>query len=111
MPQEPVQPYEAIDSPHTQIGPDSADRPRWRFRATFTYADDVIPPKVPGEVAIQTVHGDRLSADMEIEIGVGRTDLGRIVLEERLINDVDGRKNEWQVIHTWTRGPNSWQHQ
>jgi hypothetical protein len=111
MPQEPVEPYEAAYSPHVRRGPDSAEGPRWRFRATFTYGDDVIPPQVPGEVAIQTVHEDRSSANMEIEAGVGRTDLGRIVLEERLLNDVKLRQNEWHVIHSWERTAGGWRHQ
>lgn len=109
MPQNPVEPYEAPGSPNTRPGPDSADHPRWRYRVTLTYGDDVQPPQIPGEVAVQTVHGDRSSANSEIEAGAGRTDLGRMVLEERLINDVTTRQNEWHVIHTWTRGPDSWE--
>jgi hypothetical protein len=111
MPQEHVEPYEAAGSPHTRSGPNSASERRWRYRATFTYGDDVLPPRVPGEVAIQTVHEDRSSADMEVEAGVGRTDLGRILLEERLANDVQGRLNEWHVIHSWTRTAEGWRHQ
>jgi hypothetical protein len=111
MPQEPIEPYEVAGSPHVRPGPDSSADRRWRYRITFTYSDDVIPPRVPGEVAIQTVHADRQGADMEIEAAVGRTDLGRILLEERLTNDVATRQDEWHTIHSWKRTSEGWHHQ
>jgi hypothetical protein len=98
MPQEQVQPYEPLPTDY-------------RYRVTLFSADDVIPPDVPGRQVDQMICGTRASADQDIEMAVARTDLGRILLEERLANDVDGRTNEWHVIHTWTRGSDSWQHQ
>jgi hypothetical protein len=98
MPQEHVQPYEPL----------LAD---YRYRVSLFSADDVIPPDVPGQQVDQMVCGTRASADQDIEMAAARTDLGRILLEERLVNDVDGRKNEWHVIHTWTRVAAGWRHQ
>jgi hypothetical protein len=98
MPQEQVQPYEPLPTDY-------------RYRVTLFSADDVVPPEVPGQQVGMTTCGTRELADQSIEVAAARTDLGRITLEERLFNDVDGRKNEWHVIHTWTRGSDSWQHQ
>lgn len=99
MPQEQVQPYDPWPA---------AD---YRYRVTLFSSDDVVPPDVPGQQVEMSTCGTRELADQEVEIAVGRTDLGRILLEERLVNDVDGRKNEWRVIHTWTRGSEGWRHQ
>jgi hypothetical protein len=81
------------------------------YRVTQTYGNDVVPPAVPGEVAWRQLHTDRADADQAIEMAVARTDLGRILLEERLINDVKLRQNEWRVIHAWTRTAEGWRHQ
>jgi hypothetical protein len=97
MPQPHAEPYE----------PRTAD---YRYRVTALHSDDVIPPAVPGEVAMMTKHIDRAGADVAIEIAVARTDLGRILLEERLVDDVEGRKNQWHVIHSWTRTAEGWRH-
>ncbi len=106
IPADPPEPDGA--APHTRPGPANADDPRWQYRVTLLYADDVVPPLVPGETALQTVHTDRVGADREVEIGASRTDLGRIMLEQRLLNDVQGRQDEWQVLHSWTRTRDGW---
>ncbi len=106
IPADPPEPDGA--APHTRPGLANADDPRWQYRCTFLYADDVTPPLVPGETAIQTVHTDRAGADFEIEAGVARTDLGRILLEQRLLNDVQGRQDEWRVLHSWARTRDGW---
>ncbi len=96
-------------APHTRTeGPATIDDLRGQYRCTFLYADDVVPPLVPGETAIQTVHPDLLSANSWIEAGVARTDLGRILLEQRLLNDVEGRQDEWRVLHSWARTGDGW---
>jgi hypothetical protein len=53
----------------------------WDWRVTCYYARTVAPPKVPGELAIQTVHRGEHSRDMELAVGAGRTDIGRITVE------------------------------
>lgn len=98
MPQEQVQPYEPLPTDY-------------RYRVSLFSADDVIPPDVPGQQVDQMICGTRASADQDIEMAVARTDLGRILLEERLVNDVATRTNEWHVIHTWTRTAEGWRHQ
>lgn len=98
MPQEPIEPY----------GPRDGD---YRYRVTATSAEGVVPPAVPGEVESFATFVDRASAEQQIEIYVARADLGRIILEERLANDVQGRLNEWRVIHSWTRTAEGWRHQ
>lgn len=98
MPQEQAQPYEPLPTDY-------------RYRVTVTYAGDVVPPLVPGEIAAFGTHVTRESADQQIETYVAGTDFGRILLEERLANDVATRTNEWHVIHTWTREAERWQHQ
>jgi hypothetical protein len=98
MPQEPIEPYEP---------PAHA----FDYRVTQIYGDNVIPPAVPGEVARMELRVDRADADQAIEIAVARTDIGRILLEEWLENDVETRKNEWHVIHSWIRTAEGWRHQ
>jgi hypothetical protein len=83
----------------------------YRYRVTILYADDVIPPAVPGEQAGMSLHGTRELADQEIEVAVARTDLGRILLEERLTTNVKGREDEWHVIHSWMCTAEGWRHQ
>lgn len=103
MPQEHVEPYEppVLDAATTQA----------RYRVTGVASDTVLPPAIPGKPFGVTWHADRPSADEAIEVAVGRTDLARILLEERLANDVKGRQNEWHVIHSWTRTAEGWRHQ
>jgi hypothetical protein len=60
----------------THLGPD------WPWRCTFYYSDDVHPPKPPGGLAIQTVHRDTSSRDVELSAGRSRGDIGRIVVEQ-----------------------------
>ncbi|MFY3742109.1 MAG: hypothetical protein HMLIMOIP_002573 [Candidatus Nitrosomirales archaeon] len=47
----------------------------WVWRITATYNDTVKWPKVPGEIAIETVHKDDVSKDIELEAFKSRTDV------------------------------------
>jgi len=42
------------------------------------YAGDVRAPKVPGGLAIETVHATDSSKDMEVQAGRARPDIGEI---------------------------------
>jgi hypothetical protein len=75
------------------------------YRCTLLHADDVLPPAVAGEVALRTVYADRTSADLGVEEGVARTDIGRIILDAKLPGGA------WQILHSWTRTPNGWHYQ
>jgi len=51
---------------------------RWKWRCRFYYNDMVEFPRVPGELAIETVHTDDFSKDIEVDAGRSRSDIGRI---------------------------------
>lgn len=51
---------------------------QWKWQVTCYYASDVQPPKQPGELAIQTVHKDDVSKDMEVRAARDRADIGHI---------------------------------
>ncbi len=51
---------------------------QWDWQVTCYYADDVEPPKRPGELAIRTVHNSDHSKDMEVAAGNRRPDIGRV---------------------------------
>jgi len=76
------------------------------YRCTLRYADDVTPPEVPGEVALQEYLPDRASANQCIEEGAARTDIGRMTLERRISED--GAKDEWGVMHEWAVTADGW---
>lgn len=57
----------------------------WKWKVTAYYSDDVKPPKKPGGLALQTVHKDDLSKDMEVRIFKARKDIGVVNIER--IND------------------------
>jgi hypothetical protein len=48
----------------------------WKLR--FYYAQNVKHPKRPGDLALETVHTEEWSRDMEIEVGKKRSDIGKI---------------------------------
>lgn len=50
----------------------------WKYVVREYYADDVKPPKQPGELAIETVHTTESSRDMEIEAARSRPDIGEV---------------------------------
>lgn len=50
----------------------------WDWKVRFYYGAGVKPPKVPGELAIETIHMGTSSRDLEISVGKGREDIGRI---------------------------------
>lgn len=84
--------------------------PEWEWRCTLIYRNDVPPPQIGGEVAIQTVHQTLSSRDMEISAGQAREDIGRIVVEQRIRDEVTLRppmRNSWRQVMTWTRDPAS----
>lgn len=97
------------DGPHEPPALDAATT-QARYRVTGIASDTVLPPAIPGKPFGVTWCADRPDADEAIEIAVGRTDLARILLEERLADDAP-RQNGWHVIHSWTRTAEGWQHQ
>jgi hypothetical protein len=48
---------------------------RWKWRVRCTYNDTVQWPKVPGELAIETVHASDSSKDMEVAVAEARGDV------------------------------------
>jgi hypothetical protein len=55
---------------------------RWKWRVTGYYNDSVKFPKRPGDLALQTVHADDHSKDVEVEIFENRYDIGEILVEQ-----------------------------
>jgi hypothetical protein len=53
-----------------------------KWRVTCYYGSDAKAPKVPGEMAIQTVHADDASRDVEVAAAKSRADTGRVTVEE-----------------------------
>jgi hypothetical protein len=51
---------------------------RWRWKLRFYYGSYAQWPKVPGTLAIETVHATDSSKDIEIEAGCSRKEIGRI---------------------------------
>jgi hypothetical protein len=76
-----------------------------QYRVTGTYADDVPPPRVAGEVTASTEYASRDEADIGIEELVGRTDIGQIILSTRNYRD-----GGWRAMHTWNRTPAGWRY-
>jgi hypothetical protein len=52
--------------------------PWWVWKCRFYYNDTVKPPKVPGELAVETVHANDSSKDIEVRAGESRKDIGTI---------------------------------
>lgn len=48
----------------------------WDWVVRCYYADDVKPPKKPGDLAIETVHKGDVSKDMEVAVAKARPDIG-----------------------------------
>lgn len=55
---------------------------RWEWRITAWYAPDVMPPKSPLGLAMQTIHVDDHSKDIELAIFLAREDIGDIFVEK-----------------------------
>jgi hypothetical protein len=85
-----------------------------RFRISGYYASDVMPPRVAGELAEQLPAYDALDRDEAVEVLVGRTDLQRIVVEERTGDDFNANitNSQWKVWRSWTRNDDGhgWTH-
>lgn len=54
---------------------------KWKWRVTGYYAKDVKSPKKPLELALQTVHADDMSKDLEVSVFRSREDIGEIHVE------------------------------
>lgn len=53
----------------------------WKWRVTGYYNDSVKPPKKPGELALQVVHGTDVGKDLEVKVFEEREDIGSVVVE------------------------------
>lgn len=53
----------------------------WKWKVTGYYSNDVESPKLPGDLAIQTVHANADSKDLEVQLLTHREDIGRIDIE------------------------------
>ena len=51
-------------------------RDGWRWVVGCFYSDDVLPPKQPRSLAIETRHKTDSSKDMEVSAGESRDDIG-----------------------------------
>lgn len=47
----------------------------WKWTVLCTYNDTVKPPKRPGDLAIETVHADDASKDVEVAAAKSRGDV------------------------------------
>lgn len=56
---------------------------KWKWKVRCTYNDTVKPPKVPGALAIETVHTTDHSKDMEVLVSKERGDLNVEVIQLR----------------------------
>lgn len=56
----------------------TALRSKWDWQVTCYYSDKAQPPRVPGELAIQTVHVGEASRDVEIAAARSRPEIGTI---------------------------------
>jgi hypothetical protein len=50
----------------------------WDWAVRCYYADDVRPPKVPGDLAVETVHKNATSKDIEVAAAESCADYGRV---------------------------------
>lgn len=66
--------------------------PRWKWMCRFYYGDLAKAPRVPGELAIETVHETDSSKDMEVSVGEKREDIGKIEIV---------RLSTWRGWHGW----------
>ncbi len=48
---------------------------RWKWRVRCIYNNTAQWPKVPGELAIETVHASDASKDLEVEVSEARGDV------------------------------------
>lgn len=82
--------------------------PLLRWRVTYLYRDDAPPPVPGGAVADQGYHLDEGDRDEQIGLHLPDDRLGRILIEERMYDDVTLRPlapEQWRVLRTWTRTP------
>lgn len=82
-----------------------ADDPAFRFRVTAYYGEAVQPPQISGELAEQVGCVSDFGVDTTVMGLTGRPDIGQIVIEERLTDDVamEGPRAGWRNTRTWTR--------
>jgi hypothetical protein len=59
----------------------------WKWRVRCTYNDTVSWPRVPGDLAIETVHRDDHSKDMEVATAEARGDVN---VDVTLLDDCHG---------------------
>jgi hypothetical protein len=90
--------------------------PRIRWRVTYLYSDQAPPPIPGGSVAGQTLHRSETGRDDRIaDVRANLEHLGRVLIEERMFDDVTGRPHVpelWRVVRTFTRDdtlPTGWE--
>lgn len=49
--------------------------PKWKWQVTLRYNSTVKAPKRFGEIALQTVHADDVSKDIEVRVAEARGDV------------------------------------
>lgn len=52
----------------------------WRWRVRGYYADNVKPPKRPGDLALEVGLAGDSAKDLEVKIFEGREDIGRVMV-------------------------------
>lgn len=58
------------------------DESKFDWSVRCFYGDSAEPPKVSGELAIQTVHLGQTSKDTEIQAALSRSDIGRVEVRD-----------------------------
>lgn len=56
----------------------SWQRRKWKWFVRGYYADDVKPPKTPGNLALEVGHMSDWGKDLEVKIFEEREDIGRV---------------------------------
>ena len=70
---------------------------RYAWVVACYYADDVKPPKRPGELASETVHADEASRDLEVAVAKGRSDIGLVDVAALAPDDPrQGTRSDWE---------------
>jgi hypothetical protein len=55
--------------------------PQWKWKVRCTYNDTVEWPKIPGQIAIETVHTSDSSKDLEVQVSQARGDVDVEVIQ------------------------------
>jgi hypothetical protein len=68
----------------SSLSPQEAnDRQKWPYYMRAYYAEHVPSPRVPGSLAIETVHQSEASMKIEVDAANSRDDIGEVMFGRR----------------------------